>query len=341
MFDLLKELCEIPAPSGREDAVREWIFEKVASYGACRVDALGNLLVLKQGRKRAPVKLMLDAHMDEVGFIVTAVTEEGFLKFTTVGGIDSSVLLARRVIFLSGVAGVISAKPVHLMEGEERKKLPKTEALFIDIGASGRQDAEQYVLPGDMAVFDSSYSEFGEGLIKARAIDDRAGCAILIDLLRQEAEYDFYAAFTVQEEVGLRGARTAAFGLAPEAAIVIEATTAADIAGVAAEKQVCGLGKGPALSFMDGSTLYDKVYYDAAFAAAKEKGIPCQSKAAVAGGNNAGAIHASGEGVRTLAVSIPCRYLHSASCVSSRSDIEAAAALVWEMTVRIASGTLR
>ena len=287
---------------------------------------------------------MLDAHMDEIGFIITGVTEEGYLRFAPVGGIDPAVVIARRVVLENGMKGVLAAKPVHLMDAAERKKMPSMEDFLIDIGAADKAEAEKYVRPGDTAVFDSGYADFGSGLIRARAIDDRAGCAILLELLKEEPEYDTVFTFTVQEEVGLRGAATAAYGFvtscgpAPAAAIVLESTAAADLFGVPEEKKVCKIGGGPAISFMDRVTLYDPEYYRAALALGNEKGIPCQPKAAVTGGNNAGAIHKAGKGVRTLSVSIPCRYLHSPYCVAGKADIEAAAALAGAAAERIAAG---
>lgn len=340
MIDTMKALCTIFAPSGREEKVADFILERIPVGCEVTCDALGNITVFKPGKQAAKVRLMLDAHMDEVGLIVTYITGDGLLKFTTVGGVDASVLLGRRVAFENGLYGVIGAKPVHLMGADERKKLPKTDGMYIDIGASTKAEAEEAVSVGDMAVFDSAYVELGAHKIKAKAIDDRVGCAILLHLLEQENEYDLYFNFSTQEEVGLRGATTAAYRIAPDAAIIVEATTAADYHGVPADKQVCVLGKGAAVSFMDGATLYDKAYYDAAMQTAAEQGIATQPKSAVAGGNNAGAVHKSREGVRTLAVSVPCRYIHSASCVADRRDIESAAKLVAKMAEKIASGEL-
>lgn len=338
LMETLQALCELPGVSGHEEKVRAYIRLRAEKYGDCKTDGLGNLIVFRKGRKRPAVPIMLDAHMDEVGFIVTGVTEEGYLRFAPVGGIDPAVVIARRVTLENGLTGVLASKPVHMMSAAERAKMPGMEDFLIDIGAADRAEAEKYVRPGDTAVFASGCEPFGDGLIRARAIDDRAGCAILLEMMKEEPEYDMIYTFTVQEEVGLRGAKTAAFGAAPAAAIVLEATTAADLSGVPEESRVCKVGGGAAISFMDRSTLYDPVYYKAALALGAEKGIACQPKAAVAGGNNAGAIHKSGKGVRTLSISIPCRYLHSPYCVAALSDMEAAAALAREAALRIAAG---
>ena len=176
------------------------------------------------------------------------------------------------------------------------------------------------------------------GIITSRALDDRAGCAILIQLLKSELEYDMTFVFCVQEEVGLRGSKVAAYTVAPEAALVVETTTAADVADVAEEKQVSRVGQGPVISFMDRHTIYDKGYYDLALRTAKEQGIPCQVKQAVAGGNDAGAIHTSRGGVRTIAVSIACRYLHAPAGLIAEQDYHDTGRLVQELANRMAGG---
>ncbi len=336
MQNLLTELCVLSGVSGREDAVRDYVIQQIKGHCTYRVDPLGNILVHKQGKQPAKSRVLLDAHLDEVGLIITHITDEGFLKFQTVGGIDASVLLATRVR-IGNAVGVISCKPVHLTEKDERKKYPTVEDMYIDIGVDSAAEAEDLVTVGDVALFETKPQALGD-LLLAKAIDDRAGCAVLIRLLKAEAEYDFDATFTVQEEVGLRGAKTAGFSQEPDFALVIDATTAADIGGVPSDKTVCRVGGGAVVSFMDKATLYDHAMYQKAMALAKEKGIAAQPKSMVAGGNNAGAISVSGKGVRTLAVSVPCRYIHSPSCVASVEDVAAVERLVKEMTALLASG---
>lgn len=335
MLDTLKELCSLSAASGDEKSVRDYIISKIDGKADWHIDNLGNIIVFKKGKNKSCKKLMADAHMDEVGLIISSVTDDGFLKFHTVGGIDTAVLMFRRVK-IGNVNGVISGKPVHLLSGSEKKKLPQENSLYIDIGAADKAEALGLVSLGDRAVICGEYVETEEK-IKSKAIDDRAGCAILLALLLEESEYDFYATFTVQEEVGLRGAKTAAFSVAPDAAVVLEATTAADIAEVDNAHRVCALGGGPAVSFMDRATVYDRDYYNAALSS----GIKCQPKAAVAGGNNSGAVHLSRGGVRTLAISVPCRYIHSPSSVADKSDIENAYLLARYMINGICSGKIR
>lgn len=336
MKDMLKELCLINGVSGDESAVREYIIGKVKDLCEYRVDNLGNLICFKKGKKAPAKKLMIAAHMDEVGFIVTSVRSDGTLSFGTVGGVDASVVIGRQVrVGKKLLCGVVGSAAVHNLSKEQREKAPKTEDLYIDIGAADRADAEKYVSPGDCVYFDSEYVELGDGHIKSKAIDDRAGCAMMIRLMQQELEYDTYFVFNVQEEIGLRGSTVSAFSVQPDIAVVLEATTAADIDGVSGAKKVCSLGGGPAVSFMDRSTVYDKELYRLAFDIASEENIPCQTKTMIAGGNDSGAIHISGRGVRTLAVSVPCRYLHSPSCVICFKDLEESYRLVESLMKKV------
>lgn len=337
MRELLKKLCLIDGPSGNEKAVAEFIKNELKGYAEITQDGMGNLIVFKKGKNRAVNKLMIDAHTDEVGMIITSVTSDGFLKFQTVGGIQSSSLLCRKVMIEGEVPGVIGAKPVHLCSGEEKEKAPNADSLYIDIGATSKKEAEEKVSLGSFATFISDFTVLSNSKVKAKALDDRAGCAVLISLLKKEAEYDFYATFTVQEELGCRGARTAAFSVDPNFCICLEATTAADIDGVKEESTVCSLKKGPAVSFMDRSSLYDRELYNEAL----NSGIPCQSKAAVTGGNNSGAIHLSKAGIRTIAISVPCRYIHSPCSIADIEDIENTEKLAQYMINKICSGEIK
>ena len=338
IIETLEKLCALDAPSGAEGEVRDFILNEIKDFAQCETDNMGNIIAFKKGKTAPSKKLMLDAHMDEVGFIVTGIDGSGLIKFSTLGGIDTNVIVGRRVRFLKDkTLGVVGVKPVHLCSQDEKKNQVKKDDLYIDIGALNREEALQKVKPGDFAVFEGGLESFGDGKLCGKAVDDRAGCAILIDMIKSEIQYDMYFTFTVQEEVGLRGAKAAAFAIAPDFALVVEATTAADILGVPEEGRVCTLGGGAAVSFMDRSTVYDREMYELCFEIAKEKGIKCQPKAAVAGGNNSGEIHRSRAGVRTAAISVPCRYLHSAVCVSSRDDIMSAAALVRAVAEKILS----
>ena len=330
MFDKLREICSLDGTSGDESAVREYIMNNITSDEVI-VDNLGNLIVFKKGIKRPKNKIMLAAHMDEVGFMVTDVTEDGFLRFGAVGGIDPRVVLGRGVRFTNGTLGVVGTKATHQQSADERKKAPDFSDMFIDIGAKDKEAAEKLVTRGDTACFDSDFFGFGDGFIKGKAIDDRAGCLIMMDMINGELLYDMWFAFTVQEEVGTRGARAASFAIEPDIALVLESTTACDIAGVGGDKRVCQLGKGCVVSYMDRSTIYDKELYKLAFDTAEKIGVSAQTKTVVAGGNDSGAIHISRGGVRTCALSVPCRYLHSPSCVIKESDFEATKALAVAM----------
>ena len=335
MTELLKQLCMLDGTSGDESNVREFVISQIKEYCEYKVDNLGNIIAFKKGNKLPAKKVLIDAHLDEVGLIVTHIESNGFLRFKTVGGIDTAALMFRRVLINGKTLGVIGGKPVHLCEGDERKKLPDADSLYIDIGVTSDDEAKKFVLVGDCAVMCSDFAVTGDKVL-TKALDDRVGCLVLIDLLKQDAEYDFYASFSVQEEVGLRGAGVVAFTVEPDAAIVIDGTTAADVADVAPSKQVCRQGAGAVVSFMDGATSYDREYYNAAL----NSGIPAQSKCAVAGGNNSGAIHLSRGGVRTVALSVPCRYIHTSGSVCDMCDIIAVRDLTRYMINQIASGNL-
>lgn len=337
---LLEKLTGTAGPSGDEAAVRGLLREQIEPYAdELRVDGLGNLLAFKRGKRPAVKRLLFDAHMDEVGFIITGVREDGYLTFGALGGIDPRVALAKRVLVgPKRLQGVICGKPMPLLEIKDRGAPGKLEDLCIDIGADSREEAAALVRLGDTAVFDSAFVRFGEGLIKAKALDDRAGCLLLVALMQSELAYDAWFSFSVQEETGLTGAKTAAFGVAPDFAIVVESTTAADVGGVAVNKQVCRLGRGPAISFMDRSTLYPPALYRYAWALIEEKGLTAQVKEGVYGGNNAGAIHPSRAGVQTLTVSLPCRYIHSGASVIRESDFDAALPVLEALHERLAGG---
>ena len=189
MLKLFEKITALPAVSGREETLREFIISEIKDFCEYKTDALGNLICFKKGKKPAAKKIMLDAHLDEVGIIARGYTEDGFVKFSTVGGISPAVLAGRRVIFEKGVLGVVCSKPVHLSNGDEKKKYTDEEKLVIDIGATSRDEAVAAVSLGDTAVFCSEYTDCGD-TVMARAIDDRAGVALLISLLKEEAEYD-------------------------------------------------------------------------------------------------------------------------------------------------------
>lgn len=335
MLKHFKELCNLCGTSGDEGVVREYILGvlKETREVTWKVDPLGNVLVQKTGALRAPRRLMVSAHMDEVGFLITHVFSDGTLAFAPVGGIDPMAVLGRQVLVgKEKRPGVIGSKAVHLLSPEERKALPKFRDLTLDIGAKDAEEAQKIAPPGTFAYFMPDFRAFGGGRVCSKAIDDRAGCAQILSLLEKDAPYDYAAAFVVQEEIGLRGARTAAYTLQPDMALVLESTTAADIAGAGEGEKVCALGKGPVISFMDRATIYDPELVKLAFAVGEKHNISCQPKTRVAGANDAGVIHLSRAGVRTLAVSHPCRYLHSPGSVADLADLDAMSEYVPALT---------
>ncbi|MDO4831343.1 MAG: M42 family metallopeptidase [Clostridia bacterium] len=340
-YSLLKKLCDCNGVSGDENSVRKLIIDEIKDYAdTIKVDNLGNILVHKSGKNHTKSRLMLSAHMDEVGLMVTDITSDGYIKFDEVGGIDRRVLPAKSVTIGSkNINGVIGLKPIHLAKDDESTAVPNLCEMYIDIGAESKDEALKYVSVGDSINFLPSFAE-NDFTVKSKAIDDRFGCLVLIELIKSNLEYDTDFAFVVQEEVGLRGAKVAAYTLDPEFALVVETTTAADIPEVDNTKQVCKLGKGAVISVMDRRTVYDKELVSAAFEISESYDIKAQYKRAVAGGNDSGVIHQSRGGVRTLAVSLPCRYLHSPNCIANKSDCESVLELTRKTAELIASGKL-
>lgn len=321
-LNLLEKLCTANSISGDEGNVREIIINEIKDFATeYKVDNLGNIIAFKKGKNRSENKLMLSAHMDEVGLIVTDITSDGLVKFDEVGGIDRRVLPAVSVKINNKINGVIGVKPIHLCDSEEGSKIPKYSEMYIDIGAESREEALRFVSLGDSITFEALYENNGH-TIKSKAIDDRAGCFMMINMLKSELEYDMYFTFVVQEEVGLNGAKVAAYTVNPDFSIVLESTTAADIPDISPSKQVCNVGEGAVIGFMDRRTIYDKGLINKAQKLSEENNIKMQFKRAVAGGNDAGVIHSSRGGVRTLAISLPCRYLHSQLSLIAVSDLE-------------------
>lgn len=337
-MNILKKLCLTGGISGDESEVREKIIEEISQYGTeYHIDAMGNLIVFKKGKNRPLTRLMIAAHMDEVGMIVTYITENGYLGFDTVGGIDNRILPGQSVLIgKNKIPGVIGLKPIHLTPKSEISSELDIESLFIDIGAKDKEDAQKHINVGDPVVFDSKFDDTN-GRIVAKALDDRAGCFILLNMLKRELEYDTYFVFTVQEEIGLRGAGAASYTVDPQSAIVIESTTANEIPGIEKHNRICEIGKGPAVSFMDKVTLYDKNYYELAMSLAKENKINIQPKKGVTGGNDAGAINVSKGGTRTLAISVPCRYLHTSAGIINKNDLQDTLKLAILLSEKISS----
>ncbi len=337
--DLLRALTNAFGPSGCEDEVRDLIITQIKDFcDGYTVDKAGNLLVKLCGRgldynTAEPRRVMLSAHMDEVGMMITEITEDGYLRFGCVGGIDPRVLCGRHVKVGSEknrVHGVIASKAIHLQTLEERGKATPVRQMYIDIGAKDADDAKKYVSIGDEAAFNAEFVTFGKDgrAMKAKALDDRAGCAALIETLRNlhadpcDRPFDLYFAFTTCEEVGISGASVAAFGVKPDTAIIVEGTAVSDLPGTSDGAKVSLQGEGGTLTLADRGTIYDLGFIDFARATASEYGIKCQLKRAMTGSTDASHIQRSLSGVRVLGLSLPTRYIHSASNVALYEDYE-------------------
>lgn len=336
-FELLKTLCELNGTSGDEKIVRAFIISQLPDDCEYIVDPMGNLIVDKKGEKVPKNKVTLFAHMDEVGFIVTYIHDNGFVNVANVGGIDNSALFGKKIT-VNGHIGVVGGKAIHQCSGDETKKIPGISDMYVDFGFENKEIAEKYLSLGDFGYFKSDFVEFGQDMIKSKALDDRLGCAIMIELLQQKSKINYTCVFTVQEEVGTRGATVSAYTVKPDYAIVIETTTASDIPDTPENKKVCKVGNGAVVSFMDRGTVYNKDLYKLAREIADKNSIANQTKTVVAGGNDAAAIHKSAGGVKTIAVSLPCRYIHSASSVGSKKDMEAVKSLCKVLVEELANG---
>ncbi|MBR2354164.1 MAG: M42 family metallopeptidase [Clostridia bacterium] len=348
--ELIRALSEAFGPTGCEAPVREVILSYVRPLADSILrDSMGNLICLcRFGEGEDRQRVMISAHMDEVGMMVTEITEEGYCRFDTVGGIMLAVMEGRKVTLgdeTKRISGVIASKAIHHKKPKDRKKPTPIEKLYIDIGAKDREEAEKYVSVGTLATFDSEWYRFGEGgmQIKGKALDDRLGCAVMIQAMKAlretppEGDVDLYFCFTVREEIGLSGAKVVANRLKPDVAIVLECTAVSDLAEVPEHRRVAMQGKGGALSLMDRSTVYDRDVVDFALDTAEKNGIPVQIKKFVSGGNDAGSIHKSGKGVKTLALSVPTRYLHSPACVANLNDVRSVTALCEALLRRLSA----
>lgn len=313
-MELLKKLTQCNSVSGNENAICELIENEIKPYvDEIRVDALGNLIAHKKGVGK---KIMYAAHMDEIGIIVTFIDDNGFLRFGNVGGLNNKDLVYNKVQFANGTVGVIGS------EEENFKKSPAISKLYIDIGAKDKTDAESKVSIGDTAMFIGDTYFMGDTVI-SKALDNRAGCYVLIETAKQIADTsnDIYFVFTVQEEVGLRGARTAAYGVNPDMAVAVDVTDTGDTPEC--ERMAVKMGKGAAVKIKDSSVLCHNEVRTLMIETAKENNIPYQLEIMNCGGTDAGAIHTTREGIPTGGLSIPTRYIHSPSETADMGDIKA------------------
>ena len=357
---ILKTLSEAVGVSGDEGDVRAVVIDAVRQYvDEINVDALGNVLTFKRGTAKpgagphagaeAPseseprrLRVMLDAHMDEVGLMVAGHDSDGFLRVRSVGGVDARLLPGALLqVGPEHIPGVVGVKPIHLLDEGEDQKVPKFKDLVVDIGAGGKDEAKKLAPPGTYAAFATRFREMGP-TVSGKAFDDRAGCAALVELLKGERfSFDLYAAFTVQEEVGLRGARVAAYAVDPDCAFALEGTIADDIPKDKDASPTTELGKGPAITVMDRSFIADRRLVRLLTDTAHELGIPYQFKQPGVGGTDAGALHLAREGVPSVTVAVPCRYIHSPVALLNLDDFNNTVRLMHEALSRITWGTLR
>jgi putative aminopeptidase FrvX len=325
-MELLKRLSETPGIPGREEAMRVIVREALTSYvDEISVDRLGNVIARKKG---TGPKVVVAAHMDEIGFLVSHVDEEtGFLHIDPVGGFDPRTLIAHRVaVHARGAAkyGLIGTKPVHLLTEEERKKVPEMKDLFVDIGLSGKEAKEQ-VRVGDPVTLVQTFANVGN-LVTGKALDDRVGVYVGIEAVKRIKNHkaDVYFIATVQEEVGARGAETSAFAIAPDIGVALDVTIACDMPGVSAHEQITRLGKGVAIKVKDSFSISHPGLVQFLVNLAEERKIPYQLEILPRGGTDAGKIQPTREGVAVVTISIPTRYVHTVVETAHTEDIEAA-----------------
>jgi tetrahedral aminopeptidase len=330
---LLKQICEIAGAPGFEKRVRDFVIEQVSPLAdEVRVDNLGNVIALKKGLRNPDGKrVMIAAHMDEIGFIVTHVDENGFLRFHTLGGFDPKTLTAQRVIVhgKKDLVGVMGSKPIHVMSAEERTKLPKTTDFFIDLGMS-KEEVDKWITVGDPVTRDRELIEMGD-CVNCKSIDNRVAVYILIETLKQldNPAYDVYATFTVQEEVGLRGANVAAHGINPDFGIALDTTIAFDVPGAQAHEKVTELGKGTAIKIMDAMTICDYRMVEFMKKTATNADITWQPEILTAGGTDTAGVQRMGkQGAIAGAISIPTRHLHQVIEMAHKQDIASSIALL-------------
>ncbi|NHM30544.1 M42 family metallopeptidase [Neobacillus terrae] len=341
---MLKDLTDAKGIPGNEREVREVMKKYIAPFAdEITTDGLGSLIAKKTGKEGGP-KIMVAGHLDEVGFMITQVDDKGFLRFQTVGGWWGQVMLAQRVTITTrkgDVTGIIGSKPPHILPAEARKKPVDIKDMFIDIGASSREETESWgVRPGDMVV---PYFEFtvmnNEKMLLAKAWDNRIGCAIAIDVLKQLKDTDHpnvvYGVGNVQEEVGLRGARTAATKINPDIGIAVDVGIAGDTPGVSEKEAMGKMGNGPQIVLYDASMVGHKGLRDFVTDVADECNIPYQFEAIPGGGTDAGTIHLTHNGVPALAICIATRYIHSHAAMLHRDDYENTVKLIVEVIKRL------
>ena len=324
MYQTLKKLlCDTPSVSGREQGVRDLIASLMDLLcDEIRVDAMGNLICYKAGTANAPKKVLLAAHMDEIGFIVNYIEESGYVRVAPVGGIDYVAAAGSLVVFENGTKGVL------VPEGDLKKdETPKAEKCYVDIGAKSRREAQKKLKIGDCCALEASLTRLMGSRVCGRPLDDRVGCAVLVEIARRltAPADDIYYVFSVQEEVGCRGARPAAFGIAPDLALIFDVTATGD--ALSAAPMAVKLGGGVAVKIKDRSVICDAALVEELLSLAKAQGIAAQCEILAVGGTDASAVQMTGLGCRTGALSLPCRYIHTGVEMLDMNDVKAAVEL--------------
>lgn len=341
MKDLLKKLADAPGVSGFEDEVRNIIIDELNDHvDSVEVDELGNVITTRKGKADGK-KIMLAAHMDEIGLMVRYIDKEGFIKFSKIGGINDQMLLNQEVSIHTSnglVIGVIGSKPPHRMKESERKKVIEYENMFIDIGASNKEEAEGIVQLGDPVTIKQEFTKLGK-LYMGKALDNRIGCAVMVEVMKKaKSNATVYGVGTVQEEVGLKGAKTAAFRLNPDMALALDVTIAGDHPGIKEEDAPAKTGKGPGIILTDASgrglITHPKVK-ELLISVADEEEIPYQLEVSEGGTTDATAIHLTREGIPTGVISPPTRYIHTPVSVVAIEDVENAVKLILAVLERL------
>ncbi len=344
----LKEITDIPGVSGYEEEVGRYIAAKMTGLAQVSKDNLGSVICRKEGSQPSP-RIMLAGHMDEIGMMVTYITKEGFLKFQTLGGWWEQVMLAQRVTVKTragDVLGIIGSKPPHILKGDERNKVVQKDQMFIDIGASSQEEAESMgIMPGDPIVPVSPFAQMkNPKFLMAKAWDDRIGCAIFMDVIRalqgQDHSNTVYGVGTVQEEVGLRGATTSVSVVEPDIGFSLEADIPGDTPGVQEHEARSKLGNGPSLLLYDSSMIPHVRLRNFVVETARAIGVPLQFNTIPGGGTDAGRIHVYKNGVPSICLCIPTRYVHCHAGIIHMDDYDAAVRLVTEMIKRLDAETV-
>ena len=322
MLEMLKRLCAARGVSGDEEEVAELLVELCTPLAdSVERDALGNVIAFKKGYSGEKT-VLVDAHMDEVGLYVNSIGDDGMIRFVSLG-IDPRVINGRRVLVgANRVLGVVGVKPIHLQSAEERRVAPPVERQYIDIGAKDSAEARKHVKVGDTVVFESEFVEFGDGFIKARALDNRLGCAIVLEAMNQKPYYNTYFLFSVLEESGGHGARVATQAIKPDIAVVIDTTSAADHIEKPLQARAAILGAGTVIFLMESTTYYNPSSVQKVKEIANASEVKYQHKSVTLGGLNSGSIQRTAGGVETVAIATPCRYIHSGACTVKLSDVE-------------------